>query len=833
MPTLSIKTNVQALRTQENSRKVQTDLGEAIRRLSSGLRVNSAKDDAAGQAIANRFTSSIRGMSQAARNANDGISMLATAEGALDEINERLHRIRELTVQGISGSYNQDDRDAIQAEINLNLKEIDRIVEQSHFNGKYLLNGSAAELGVQIGAHDQDVLNISFGTAGFGVKTLGLEDYYISGIAGDIIDIHELTGRSVDIYLLDPRTTTKFIDFDGLTELNLTDPKFVSFQPSGALGSNGYATKALDENGDLIVYGAVKHSAWTTTVDRSSEVQISTSTDIVYFQRADAIGNHSIRNSNLEFVDGSGNALGGNPELVQHEDGSLYIKVVEAGETFYYRSSLDLKLNLYDVSSTLIGNLGTATVVDDTRISARAYSEASLGPTALSAFTSIEWQDENGDPLAGDSFRLVKAGSQYYVEVETEDTSQSPSTLTYQYFESNLEWDLATNTLKASAGAENAALIPSDVDEVTDLPGINLGDLDLFQVNGTGPYYLRSGVGADSLFEPVQVSIEISQNGDVALASTQNTGLERKAASFTLAEISAFTSVENLDLVANSVDVPPGSTLYYGRVGPHQGYYLYETVNDGTVKDEFRSAYLNLSYDSSGTIIKREAEASSLDPVRLDEDVILTGQALVDFNTPIPANVTVQYVDSTGKIFNDVLGKDADGNYILRLGNGSDSSYRTATLVQVDELEDYLISQDGDILVKTVNGTGEVIIYQKMTFESVTNAHADQTTVVITESGQEIRLRQPRDPLAAMDRALTQVDTMRGYLGAVQNRLGSAINSLRTTANNLSAARSRIIDADYATEVSSMTRSQILQQAASSVLVQANQIPQTVLSLLR
>src|SRR5690606_32691170 len=124
-----------------------------------------------------------------------------------------------------------------------------------------------------------------------------------------------------------------------------------------------------------------------------------------------------------------------------------------------------------------------------------------------------------------------------------------------------------------------------------------------------------------------QVSIEINQNGDVALASTQNTGLERKAASFTLAEISAFTAVKNLDLGANSVDVPPGSTLYYGRVGPYQGYYLYETVNDGTVKDEFRSAYLNLSYDSSGTIIKREAEASSLDPVRLDEDVVLTGHA--------------------------------------------------------------------------------------------------------------------------------------------------------------------------------------------------------------
>src|SRR5690606_26661801 len=110
---------------------------------------------------------------------------------------------------------------------------------------------------------------------------------------------------------------------------------------------------------------------------------------------------------------------------------------------------------------------------------------------------------------------------------------------------------------------------------------------------------------------------------------------------------------------------------------------------------------------------------------------------------------------------------------------------------------------------------------------------ADDTLVVITESGQEIRLRHPRNPLAAVDEAMAKIDGMRSYLGAIQNRLDSAINGLKITANNLTAARSRIMDADYVAEVSNMTRGQIIQQAAVSVLAQANQIPQTVLSLLR
>ncbi|MEX5899020.1 flagellin FliC, partial [Proteus vulgaris] len=113
-----INTNYLSLITQNNLNRSQSALGNAIQRLSSGLRINSAKDDAAGQAIANRFTSNIKGLTQASRNANDGISIAQTTEGALNEINNNLQRIRELTVQAKNGSNSDSDIKSIQEEVN-------------------------------------------------------------------------------------------------------------------------------------------------------------------------------------------------------------------------------------------------------------------------------------------------------------------------------------------------------------------------------------------------------------------------------------------------------------------------------------------------------------------------------------------------------------------------------------------------------------------------------------------------------------------------------------------------------------------------------------------
>ncbi|EIV2968959.1 flagellin FliC [Cronobacter sakazakii] len=148
-----INTNLLSLTTQTNLNKSQSALGTAIERLSSGLRINSAKDDAAGQAIANRMTSQVKGMTQAARNANDGISLVQTAEGNLNEINTNLQRIRELAVQAANDTNGSTDLTSINTEITQRLSEIDRIAGGANFNGKKLLDGSVSTaLKIQVGA---------------------------------------------------------------------------------------------------------------------------------------------------------------------------------------------------------------------------------------------------------------------------------------------------------------------------------------------------------------------------------------------------------------------------------------------------------------------------------------------------------------------------------------------------------------------------------------------------------------------------------------------------------------------------------------------------------
>src|SRR5690606_1731374 len=134
-----INTNITALIGQQNLNRSASALQTSMERLSSGLRINSAKDDAAGQAIANRMTSQITGLMQAQRNANDGISVAQTAEGALNQVNDNLQRIRELTVQAQNGTNSVDDRASIQDEINQRLEEINRISKETSFDGVAVL----------------------------------------------------------------------------------------------------------------------------------------------------------------------------------------------------------------------------------------------------------------------------------------------------------------------------------------------------------------------------------------------------------------------------------------------------------------------------------------------------------------------------------------------------------------------------------------------------------------------------------------------------------------------------------------------------------------------
>lgn len=155
-----INTNIMSLNAQRNLSRSTNDLQVALQRLSSGLRINSAKDDAAGLAIAERMSTQIRGLNQAIRNANDGISLAQTAEGAMAEITNNLQRIRELAVQSANASNSSSDRAALQAEVAQRIAEIDRIANQTEFNGLKVLDGSFASQSFQVGANAGQTISI-------------------------------------------------------------------------------------------------------------------------------------------------------------------------------------------------------------------------------------------------------------------------------------------------------------------------------------------------------------------------------------------------------------------------------------------------------------------------------------------------------------------------------------------------------------------------------------------------------------------------------------------------------------------------------------------------
>lgn len=173
-----INTNITAMIGQNNLAKSQNSLSTAMERLSSGLRINSAKDDAAGQAIANRMSSQITGLSQAQRNANDGISVAQTAEGALNQVNDNLQRIRELAVQSQNDTNSADDRASIQDEIDQRLTEINRISDQTDFNGVKVL-AQDQSLSIQVGANDGESIDVVLEK--ITADTLSLSSFNVNG----------------------------------------------------------------------------------------------------------------------------------------------------------------------------------------------------------------------------------------------------------------------------------------------------------------------------------------------------------------------------------------------------------------------------------------------------------------------------------------------------------------------------------------------------------------------------------------------------------------------------------------------------------------------------
>ncbi|AZT84490.1 flagellin [Marinobacter sp. NP-4(2019)] len=216
-----INTNIASLNAQRNLNASQSDANTALQRLSSGLRINSAKDDAAGLAISERFESQITGLNMAQRNANDGISLAQTTEGALDEITNNLQRIRELAVQAANASNSPSDRAALNAEVQQRVEEINRISGQTSFNSLKVLDGSLITQTFQVGANAGETISVS------GFDTRGSQLGSTINQTTDLLQLTDGTGDTLETIFNEGRTTDISFDITGidgaLTNVTVTD----------------------------------------------------------------------------------------------------------------------------------------------------------------------------------------------------------------------------------------------------------------------------------------------------------------------------------------------------------------------------------------------------------------------------------------------------------------------------------------------------------------------------------------------------------------------------------------------------------------------------------
>ena len=230
-----INTNVMSLNSQRNLNTSQSALQTSLQRLSSGLRINSAKDDAAGLAISERFTSQIRGLDQAIRNANDGISLSQTAEGALSESGNILQRIRELAVQSANATNSASDRQALQSEVSQLVSELDRIASSTEFNGQKLLDGTFGTAIFQVGANANQTIQAT--TANFRASNFG--NYRVEGAGASADSASRIAGETL--------TVTGSLGAESVDIAAGSSARTVAEQVTGKANSTGVTAFALTE----------------------------------------------------------------------------------------------------------------------------------------------------------------------------------------------------------------------------------------------------------------------------------------------------------------------------------------------------------------------------------------------------------------------------------------------------------------------------------------------------------------------------------------------------------------------------------------------------------
>ncbi len=793
---LSINTNVAALTAHRNMLSNDTAMSSSLERLSTGLRINRAADDASGMTIADSLKSQYLGLGQGIQNANDGVSIVQTADGALEESISIVNTIKTKAIQAASDTQTTDTRSAIQEDIDKLLEELDTIAKTTSYNGQQLLNGAFTNKTIQTGSTSDDTATISVGscestqTGHISTATLELDDEEGGVVALTItsaIDGEEVELETIEILqnndaengmgaLADEINSVTYLT--GISATAVVESTTEEAIQEGSTGSdfsiNGVVIGAInveDNDSDAALVTAINDKTTETGVSAAIEdngTLTLTSEDgraiYVTGDTGDVFGDQSAEDlSTIGYI-----------TLTQEGSSSFNISTTTSGGT---EDKIVLNAKMITADTTTVAD--ESTLVTDTVLTA----DTVLGGTA----TVDKITDTEGDyELAAGS--ILKSGS-----VLSEGTT--------------ITGDIEVGKAATALDEEMTVTAGSTLNSGTTLGAGTV--LTVSFTSGSQSYDAGSTLTADvSLSNDLIVTSDMTLSDDTTIA----TGSILAAGT----ELGADFTISDDVTMAEEMTLEDGSTIFTGSTltaGSTLGDTT--TLNANLITTEDMDVAVGSTIMSASTLAEDSAIEGTVNVTQttLSEDMDLAAGTTLAKGTVLESGTTVQQ------------------DMVVNINGGSDFTITAGSEITEDVTlsNNVTLSDDMTLEAKSVIAAGSELVID--TDEgSVTISGQESLTLadlsVLTQADATIAIE-------IAEAALADLDATRSSLGSVQNQLSSSISNMTVTKTNVQASESTLRDVDFAEETATYAKLSLLAQTSSYALAQANASTENITTLLQ
>lgn len=826
---LVVNTNVSSLTAQRALAYADSLQGEAMTRLSTGSKINSASDDAAGLAIAQRMTSQVNGLNMAIKNANDGISLTQSVEGALVEVADMLQRLRELAVQSANDTNTGTDRSAIQEEVNLLIAEITRVSANTRFNNQVVLDGSYTSKQMQVGTEGGETINISLDSTS--ANALGAHE-----IVGDVIAASAGAGNGVKTNLTD--------DADDIIINGNSVSRTIAVSAGDSAKNTAANINAVSGETGVTATAktyAVLHNEYHQDQTYSLKINGTTTGDFVMSRTSvsDAV-------DKINAVSGStgvtASATSDNKVRLYSSDGADMLVENEKSLT-----NLRLKTMKHDGTST-----ETALAVNAVKNDASSLADntdfyirnASTGVTT--SFTTVTTHNQHEySTLINNALGATEGTAAIRVT-----SSDATALTTGNYY---LKQESTGDVFKILVSGTDAAAWQTGLGNATFFGGDHDGtakNLTTYQDITASLTGGKVQLVGDRMFGDFNVFSDATLATNIANQTHANhkvgvegTGIDVRSADGTTNADVDFIATTG-DNGAGTTDVTLGGSAAVAAIGTED-----TEANGGATLIVAQQITITSAGDDSGTTVT--VEGTNADGSVISETLTAGNAAAVTtLNRFKTVTAVTMGAGSAGTVSVGVEGTSVDYNYKGARGFGdfdistaaTGGTVQTSSTVTGDiDNQDLALAAAGGNDAATIQGTislksSKVFSVTQSGTEASANDNYFTTSASTLNTVSNVDLRSQAGAsaaLAVLDGAIEKISSLRSDLGAIENRLDHTVSNLMNISEQTESARSRIQDADFSAESAKLAKAQVLKQAGVGMLAQANATSQLVLQLLQ